>query len=322
MEGIGRHIPYFVDDLLAAVEGALVFQGQILVLCLDLHIFVADKDIAEGIGNIAQNTFFRPVLKTDHAPLGIHGLFSLDSPKRTFTGPRKVRKSVSLQRSLFQNQTGHHPQLFPFSPGNGQIGKWKMIRRLIRGSEHLAGSDFSPVLTHIVAEPGLVALDDAIHINAGEGLGVCHPDENRGGSGLQLDLLLTAIFLLIPWLCSHDDRNISQRMNPESSASVVTSFESRPPVPARKASRLQVPGSHTAVSCMKDHIVVTFKFSVSPNPLAHMCTSPFLVSGRLPAFFLHPKTLLQTAACGLRRRNSLPQVFVTGTVSHCLIIRI
>ena len=73
---------------------------------------------------------------------------------------------------------------------------------------------------------------------------------------------------------------------------------------------------------VKDHIVVTFKFSVSPNPLAHMCTSPFLVSGRLPAFFLHPKTLVQTAACGLRRRNSLPQVFVTGTVSHCLIIRI
>ena len=40
------------------------------------------------------------------------------------------------------------------------------------------------------------------------------------------------------------------------------------------------------------------------------------------AFFLYPKTLLQTAACGLRRRNSLPQVFVTGAVSHCLIIRI
>ena len=38
--------------------------------------------------------------------------------------------------------------------------------------------------------------------------------------------------------------------------------------------------------------------------------------------FLHPKTLLQTAACGLRRRNFLPQVFVTGAVSHCLNIRI
>ena len=194
MEGIGRHIPDFVDDLLAAVEGALVFQGQILVLCLDLHIFVADKDIAEGIGNVAQNAIFRPVLKADHAPLGIHGLlFGLAETDfhRLLGKAGKFRFREGLFSEIKEHAT---LDFFPFHPGNGQIGKWKMVRRVGRGSEHLAGSDFSPVLTHIVAEPGLVALDDAIHINAGEGLGVCHPDENRGGAGLQLDLLLPPYF--------------------------------------------------------------------------------------------------------------------------------
>ena len=53
MEGICRHIPYFVDDLLAAVERAFVFQRQILILCLHLHLLIADKKITESIRNIA-----------------------------------------------------------------------------------------------------------------------------------------------------------------------------------------------------------------------------------------------------------------------------
>ena len=198
-----------------------------------------------------------------------------------------------------------------------------MIRCLIRRNKHFTGSDFLPVLTHVITKPGVVTLDDTIHIDTGESFGICHPDENRGGSRLQFDLSLSAVFLLIPWLCSYNDRNISQRMDPESSSFCRHFFFEAD----HRFRGIKLPDYRFRVaillsSCMKDHIVVTFKFSVSPNPLAHMCTSPFLVSGRLPAFFLHPKTLLQTAACGLRRRNFLPQVFVTGAVSHCLIIRI
>ena len=68
-----------------------------------------------------------------------------------------------------------------------------MIRCLIRRNKHFTGSDFLPVLTHVITKPGVVTLDDTIHIDTGESFGICHPDENRGGSRLQFDLSVRRI---------------------------------------------------------------------------------------------------------------------------------